>query len=132
MKRIVAAVFGLLLMASVALAQAAQPAQSGEMTKKSDKKSEKKKETPPMSDAEIQKCIADKFASAEKLKSQDFHVTVTDGVATLMGNAANAGSKGAATRIAKSCGAKSVTNKITAPPVRKPAKKAEKKEEKKG
>jgi osmotically-inducible protein OsmY len=84
-----------------------------------------------MSDADIQKCIADKFAKAEKLKSQDFHVTVTDGVATLMGNAANAGSKGAATRIAKSCGAKSVTNKITAPPVRKPAKKAEKKEEEK-
>ncbi|MGH9832161.1 MAG: BON domain-containing protein [Blastocatellia bacterium] len=132
MKKIVAAIFGLLLMASVALAQAAQPAQGGEMTKKSEKKSEKKKETPPMSDGDIQKCIADKFASAEKLKSQNFHVKVTDGVATLTGNAVNAGSKGAATRIAKSCKAKSVTNNITAPPVAKPAKKAEKKEEKKG
>jgi osmotically-inducible protein OsmY len=125
MNRIIAAICVLLLASAVALAQGAQPAQGGEM-KKSDKKAEKKKETTPKSDADIQKCLADKFANAEKLKSQGFSASVSGGAATLTGNAANAGSKGAATRIAKSCGATSVTNNTTAPPVAKP-----KKEEKK-
>jgi osmotically-inducible protein OsmY len=125
MKRIIAAICVLLLASVVSFAQGAQPAQGGEM-KKSDKKTEKKKEAAPKSDADIQKCIADKFANSAKLKSQGFSASVSGGVATLTGAAANAGSKGAATRIAQSCGAKSVTNNITAPPVAKP-----KKEEKK-
>jgi osmotically-inducible protein OsmY len=125
MKRIIAAIFVVLLASAVALAQGAQPAQGGEM-KKSEKKAEKKKEAAPKSDADIQKCITDKFAASAKLKSQGFSASVSGGVATLTGAATNAGSKGAATRIAQSCGAKSVTNNITAPPVAKP-----KKEEKK-
>jgi len=105
-------------------------AQGGEMTKKPADKSAAKKPTAaaPKSDAEIQKCINDKFAGAEKLKSQGFSATVSNGEATLTGAANNAGSKGAATKIAKSCGATKVTNNITSPPVSKPAKKpAEKK-----
>ncbi|MGH9847427.1 MAG: BON domain-containing protein, partial [Blastocatellia bacterium] len=127
MKRIIAAICGILLASTIALAQAAQPAQ-GDTMKKTEKKEkkEKKKEVKaavPTSDPDIQKCIADKFANSEKLKSQGFSATVSGGVATLTGNAANAGSKGAATGIAKSCGAKEVTNNIVAPPVAKPAKK---------
>jgi len=81
----------------------------------------------PKSDADIQKCITDKIAGAEKLKSQGFSATVNGGEVTLTGTASNAGSKGAATRIAKSCGATKVTNNISSPPVSKPAKPAEKK-----
>jgi hypothetical protein len=121
----------------VSFAQAAQPAQGGEMMKKSEKKAEKKaekkKDTAPKSDADIQKCIADKFAASEKTKG--FSASVSGGAATLTGDAATAGLKGNATRMAKSCGATSVTNNMTAPPVAKPKKdekKADKKEEKKG
>lgn len=64
-------------------------------------------------DGEIQKCISDKFAASPSLKTQNFSVTVSQGVATLTGTAKDPGSKGAATNIAKSCGAKSVTNNIT-------------------
>ncbi len=126
MKKIISVICVALLASVVSFAQSAQPAQGAEM-KKSEKKPAAKKNAAPKSDAEIQKCIADKFATSEKLKSQGFSASVSGGVATLTGNAANAGSKGAATRIAKSCGATSVTNNITAPPVAKP-----KKEEKKG
>ncbi len=128
MKKIIAAICGVLLASVVALAQAAQPAQGGEMMmKKTKEKKAEKAPAEPKSDADVQKCITDKFAASAKLKSQGFSAAVSEGVATLTGNAANAGSKGAATRIAKSCGAKSVTNNITAPPVAKPAKKEEKK-----
>jgi len=133
MKRIIAAICVVLLASVVSFAQAAQPAQGGEMMKKSEKKAEKKaekkKDTAPKSDADIQKCITDKFAASEKTKG--FSASVSGAAATLTGDAATAGTKGNATRMAKSCGATSVTNNITAPPVAKP-KKAEKKEEKKG
>ena len=98
-------------------------AQSGEMTKKpADKSVAKKSAAASKSDAEIQKCITDKLAGAEKLKSQGFSATVSNSEATLTGTANNAGSKGAATKIAKSCGATKVTNNISSPPVSKPAK----------
>lgn len=132
MKRIIATICGILLATAIAMAQAAQPAQGGDMMKKSEKKEKKTKAAAPTSDADIQKCITDKFANSEKLKSQGFSATVSGGAATLTGTATNAGSKGAATGIAKRCGAKEVINNITAPAVAKPAKKSEKKEEKKG
>lgn len=131
MKKIIAAICVVLLATVVSLAQGAQTPQGSEMTK-SEKKTEKKREMGPKSDADIQKCILDKLNASEKLRPQGFSARVSDGVATLTGNAANAGSKGAATRIAQSCGATSVTNNITAPPVVKPKKEEEKKEEKKG
>ena len=102
-------------------------AQGGDTMKSSNKSAAKKPAAAPKSDADIQKCITDKFAAAEKLKSQGFSATVSNGEATLTGTASNAGSKGAATKIAKSCGATKVTNNITSPPVSKPAKPAEKK-----
>jgi osmotically-inducible protein OsmY len=67
----------------------------------------------PADDAAIQKCVSDKFAASPSLKDQGLSVSVSGGVATLSGKAKNSGSKGAATNIAKSCGAKSVTNQIT-------------------
>jgi osmotically-inducible protein OsmY len=101
------------------------PAVSGQssdtMTKK-DGAPKAKKETAPKSDNEIQKCIMDKFSNSEKLKSQGFNASVSNGEARLTGTAQNAGSKGAATRIAQSCGAKSVTNNITAPNIPRPKK----------
>jgi osmotically-inducible protein OsmY len=115
MKRLFSAACLVMLASVVVFAYAAQPIQDGEMMKKSEKKSTKKKEIPPTGDADIQKCITDKLASSEKLKPQGFSATVNAGVATLTGNAANPGSKGAATNIAKRCGAKSVTNTITVP-----------------
>ena len=102
-------------------------AQTGDTMKSSGKSAAKKPAAAPKSDADIQKCITDKFAAAEKLKSQGFSATVSNGEATLIGTANNAGSKGAATKIAKSCGATKVTNNISSPPVSKPAKPADKK-----
>ncbi|MDX2031729.1 MAG: BON domain-containing protein [Blastocatellia bacterium] len=126
-----------LLMTVVGFAQAPKPAppQEGEQTEKAEKmeKSEKKekreKKMPEaMSDSDIQKCINGRFASSEKLNAQGFNTAVETGVVTLTGKAINAGSKGAATRIAKSCGARSVTNNISAPAIPRPAKKGEKTE----
>lgn len=125
MKRIFAVFCFVFMLSAFAFAQTAQPAQGGEMMKKTEKKPAKT--TAPKSDADIQKCITDKFANSEKLKSQGFGATVSNGEATLTGTAKNAGSKGAATGIAKSCGASKVTNNITAPAIPKPAKPAEKK-----
>ena len=71
------------------------------------------KATAPKDDAGIQKCISDKLAASASLKTQGISATVSNGTATLTGKAKNAGSKGAATNVAKSCGAKSVTNNIT-------------------
>ena len=103
-------------------------AQGGDTMKSSGKSAAKKPATTtPKSDAEIQKCILDKFSAGEKLKSQGFSAKVSTGEAILTGTANNAGSKGAATKIAKSCGATKVTNNISSPPVSKPAKPATKK-----
>ena len=66
-----------------------------------------------LDDDAIQKCIADKFATSPSLKTQGFSASVSHGVAILTGVAKDAGSKGAATNIAKHCGAKNVTNSIT-------------------
>lgn len=131
MKRIFAVFCFVLALSAVALAQA-QPAQGGEMMmKKSEKKAEKKaqkkaEKSVPQSDGDIQQCITDKLAKSEKLKSQSFSSAVSSGVVTLTGNATNAGSKGAATGIAKRCGATKVVNNITAPAVKK-SEKSEKK-----
>lgn len=77
------------------------------------------------SDAEIQSCIQGRLASSEKLRSQEFVVSVSKSEATFTGNARNAGSKGAATRIAQSCGAVKIVNNITAPAIPRPPKKVE-------
>jgi len=71
------------------------------------------KTAPPKDDSAIQTCISNKLAASTSLKDQNFSVSVASGVATLSGTAKNAGSKGAATNVAKGCGAKSVVNNIT-------------------
>ncbi len=73
----------------------------------------KKPKAAPKSDADIQSCITQRLAAAPKLKTQGLSASVSGGAATLTGNAANAGSKGGAGSIAKSCGATSVMNNIT-------------------
>lgn len=113
MKRIFAVLCLVMALSLAALAQ------GGEMMKSEKKPAKKAESAGPKSDGEVQKCIADKLAKSEKLSKQDFHATVVSGEATLTGKANNAGSKGAATKIAKSCGATKVTNNITSPPVSK-------------
>ncbi len=123
MKRIIVSILSLVFMSMVALAQS--PATSEPATTTTVKKetaSRPKKEMAPKTDSEIQKCIEGKFARSEKLRPQGFSTSVSDGLVTLSGKAANAGSKGAATGIAKSCGAGSVTNNITAPAIPRPKK----------
>ena len=74
-------------------------------------------------DSEIRQCIENRLASSEKLGGQGFTVAVTNREATLSGTARNSGSKGAVTRIARTCGAEKVSNLITAPsPRRSPQK----------
>ena len=92
--------------------------------KASDKvtKTAKAKAPKPTTDPEIQKCIQDKFASAPSLKDKLPTVSVSGGVATITGEAKNGGTKGGATRIAKSCGAKDVKNDMTVVASSKPAK----------
>jgi osmotically-inducible protein OsmY len=76
------------------------------------------------SDGEIQQCISDRLAASPSLKDQGLSASVSNGVATLTGTARNPGSKGAVTRIARKCGAATVTNNITISASYKPAKKS--------
>ena len=92
--------------------------------KKPDAKPAKTKAAMPTTDADIQKCIDDKFANAPSMKDKKPTVAVSGGVATITGEAKNGGAKGAATKIAKSCGAKEVKNEMT---VAAGAKKSDKK-----
>jgi len=113
MKKIIALTFTLLLAASVGLAQGAQPEKKKEI---------KQAKTAPKSDADVQKCITDKFAGSKTLTGGA--ATVDGGAATLTGEAKNGGAKTSAGKTAQSCGAKKVTNNITvAPPPAKPPKK---------
>jgi len=80
--------------------------------------------SPAKSDGEIQQCISDRLAASPSLKDQGLSASVSNGVATLTGTARNPGSKGAVTRIAKKCGAATVTNNITISGSYKPAKKS--------
>lgn len=128
MKQMITVFCFVFVLSTIAFAHGVALAQGSEPMKASEKKPAKKSApATPKSDADIQKCIADKFANSEKLKSQGFSAAVSNGEAMLSGTAKNAGSKGAATGIAKSCGASKVTNNITAPAIPKPAKPAEKK-----
>ena len=97
------------LIALLALGASAQ-----EMKKKtSEAKPAKTKKATPTTDADIQKCIEEKLANAASLKDKKPGVSVSGGVATITGEAKNGGAKGAATKIAKSCGAKEVKNEMT-------------------
>jgi len=131
MKRLFISIVGLALISMMTFAQttSATSGQSSDPMTKKEPSAKTKKEMPAKSDGEVHKCIMDKLANSEKLKSQGFSAVVSNGEATMTGDARNAGSKGAATRIAQSCGAKSVKNNITAPAIPKPKKSEEKKTE---
>ncbi len=111
MKKTLLSVFVVALLSLVTFAQDA-----GQGTAKA-----KKAAAPatPKSDADIQTCINDKFKTSTTIKNGN--ATVSSGAATLTGEAASGGAKGGATRSAKACGAKTVTNNITVPPKPKKA-----------
>ncbi|NOT58787.1 MAG: BON domain-containing protein [Acidobacteria bacterium] len=104
MKKLMLALGSLALLATFAFAQEMQ------------KKPAKAKKAMPTTDAEIQKCIEERFANSESMKGNPPKVTVSGGVATITGEAKNGGQKGGATRSAKSCGAKEVKNEMTVAP----------------
>lgn len=111
MKKLMTTLSLLTLTIFLTLAAAAQSAGTG------------KAPAAPRSDEEIQKCILDAFAKGASLKDQKLSVTVSNGVATITGTARNQGSKGAASRIAKSCGAREVKNEAAIEQVTRPKKK---------
>jgi osmotically-inducible protein OsmY len=108
MKRTLVWLSSVTLIALLALSTSAQ-----DMKKTSEAKPAKTKLATPTADADIQKCIDDKFANAASLKDKKPSISVSGGVATITGEAKNGGSKGAATKMAKSCGAKEVKNEMT-------------------
>lgn len=124
MKRIILLMNSIVLLALLAFTVIAQET----MQKKPEAKPAKiakAKPAKPTGDADIQKCIDEKFASAASLKDKKPSVVVANGVATITGEAKNGGAKGGATRIAKSCGARDVKNDMTvvAASAKKPAEK---------
>ena len=110
MKKITTLMFAISLTLAVALTQPAQALQDGEMMKK---KSKTEKVAAPTSDADIKKCISDKFAKSKTITNGA--VTVSSGQATLTGEAKNGGAKGGGAKSAKACGAKTVVNNLTIP-----------------
>jgi osmotically-inducible protein OsmY len=113
MKKTIGLTFTLLLTVAFALTQTSLASQE-EMKKKADKPA-KAAAAPkaPKTDEDIQKCISDKFAASKTITNGA--AAVASGAATLTGEAKNAGAKGGATRTAKACGAKTVTNNMTTP-----------------
>src|SRR5262245_8992262 len=122
MKKTIGLTFTLLLTVAFALTQTSLASQE-EMKKKADKPA-KAAAAPkaPKTDADIQKCIADKFAASKTVTGGA--AAVANGEATLTGEAKNGGAKGGAARQAKSCGANTVVNNMSTP---RPPAKAEKK-----
>jgi osmotically-inducible protein OsmY len=111
MRKTVLSFLAMMLLSLVAFAQDA-----GQSTAKVKKAAAS---TAPKSDAEVQTCMNDKFKDSKTIKNGN--ATVSGGAATLTGDASSGGAKGGATRSAKACGAKTVTNNITVPPKPKKA-----------
>lgn len=108
MKKKITMMLTLLLMIAVTLSQAALAYQDGEMMKK---RAKPEKTAAPATDADIQKCISEKFAKSQSITNGA--AKVANGEATITGEAKNPGAKGGGTRSAKACGAKTVINNIT-------------------
>src|SRR5262249_10041201 len=119
MKKTIGLTFTLLLTVAFALTQTSLASQEGEMKKKADKPA-KAAAAPkaPKTDADVQKCISDKFAASKTITNGA--AAVANGAATLTGEAKNGGAKGGAARTAKACGAKPVANNLP-PPAPPPA-----------
>jgi osmotically-inducible protein OsmY len=114
MKKTIVLTFTLLLTIAFASSQIALAYQEGEMMMKKKADKPAKAAAAQKTDTDIQKCIADKFAASKVITNGA--ATVTNGEATLTGEAKSAGAKGGATNQAKSCGAKKVVNNMTTPP----------------
>jgi osmotically-inducible protein OsmY len=117
MKKTITLTFTLLLMiafASSPTSLASMASQEGEMMMKKKTDKPAKAAAEPKTDADIQKCISDKFAASKVITNGA--ATVANGEATLTGEAKSGGAKGGATNQAKSCGARKVTNNMTTPP----------------
>ena len=114
MKKTIGLTFTLLLAVAFALTQTSLASQEGEMKKKADKPA-KAAAAPkaPKTDADVQKCISDKFAASKTITNGA--AAVANNQATLTGEAKSAGAKGGATRTAKGCGAKTVVNNMSTP-----------------
>jgi uncharacterized protein YxeA len=69
----------------------------------------------PKSDEEIQKCVTDGIAASATLKDLGLSAATAAGVVTLTGTAKASKERKSAGKIAKDCGAKTVTNNIEAP-----------------
>ena len=126
MKKTIGLTFTLLLTVAFALTQTSLASQE-EMKKKADKPA-KAAAAPkaPKTDADVQKCIADKFAASKTITGGA--AAVANGEATLTGEAKNGGAKSGAARTATACGAKKVVNNLTTPaPAPAAAKTGEKK-----
>lgn len=63
------------------------------------------------SDAELQRSIQERF-NRSKIKTENFQVSVRQGIATISGKTSVIQRKGTATRLAKLAGARAVENKI--------------------
>jgi osmotically-inducible protein OsmY len=115
MKKTIALTFTLLLTVTFTLTQTSLASQEGEMMmKKADKPAKTAaKPAAPKTDADIQKCISDKFAASKTVTNGS--AAVANGEATLTGEAKSPAAKGGATRTAKACGAKTVVNNMTTP-----------------
>jgi osmotically-inducible protein OsmY len=120
MKRHIAAIGSVMFIAALALGAFAQDAAPAKPAAKPAKAA---KATEPKSDADVQKCLADKFAASKTIKNGA--AAVSGGEATLTGEAISGQAKSGAIRSAKACGATKVVNNITVAP--KPAKPAERK-----
>ena len=105
--------FSVLVVVVFALSSMAQTATAPAMKTEKPAKAAKVASA-PKSDAEVAKCINDKFATSSAIKNGK--ASVSGGVATLTGDVMSGGSKGGQTRAAKACGATSVTNNITVAP----------------
>ncbi len=102
--------FSILVVSVFALSAVAQNATAPAMKTEKPAKAAKVASA-PKNDAEVAKCISDKFAASSAIKNGK--ASVSGGVATLTGDVMSGGSKGGQTRAAKACGAASVTNNIT-------------------
>ena len=112
MKRIITALCSASLLVALTCLVNAQDMQKQPGTKPAAKPA-KAKAAMPTSDADIQKCIQDKFVGAPSTKDKPPTVSVSGGVATITGEAKSGGQKSGASRMAKACGAKEVKNEMT-------------------
>ena len=112
MKKTIVLTCALLLTVAFASIQTSLASQDDMMMKKKSDKTAKTATT-QKSDSDIEKCISDKFAASKTVANGA--AKVTNGEATLTGEAKNGGAKGGATNQAKACGAKKVSNNMTTP-----------------